>query len=81
MLVCFPAYDVNIIHRHNVRQCLLTRGLLPMLATPQPHGNAVLGEAISMALQYLATKLTQMHVYWLAVLSVLHTGTTRVSAC
>lgn len=35
--------------RHNARQCLLTRGLLPMLATPQPHGDAVLGEAISMA--------------------------------
>lgn len=35
--------------RHNARQCLLTRGLLPMLATPQPHGDAVLGEAISAA--------------------------------
>lgn len=35
--------------RHNARQCLLTRGLLPMLATPQPHGDAVLEEAILMA--------------------------------
>lgn len=35
--------------RHNARQCLLTRGLLPMLATPQPHGDAVLEEAITVA--------------------------------
>lgn len=41
--------SLSLIYRHNARQCLLTRGLLPMLATPQPHGDAVLGEAISMA--------------------------------
>eukprot|EP00878_Enallax_costatus_P018273 GHUV01019230.1.p1 GENE.GHUV01019230.1~~GHUV01019230.1.p1 ORF type:complete len:547 (+),score=119.51 GHUV01019230.1:802-2442(+) len=35
--------------RHNARQCLLTRGLIPMLATPQPHGDTVLSEAISAA--------------------------------
>jgi hypothetical protein len=35
--------------RHNARQCLLTRGLLPMLAAPQPHGDAVLEEAIAIA--------------------------------
>jgi hypothetical protein len=45
-----PAATTTITHRsHNARQCLLTRGLLPMLATPQPHGDAVLGEAIAMA--------------------------------
>ncbi|KIY95248.1 hypothetical protein MNEG_12714 [Monoraphidium neglectum] len=35
--------------KHNARQCLLTRGLLPMLATPQPNGDAILEEAIAVA--------------------------------
>lgn len=35
--------------RHNARQVMLTRNVLPMLATPSPNGDAVLEEAISMA--------------------------------
>lgn len=35
--------------RHNARQCLLTRGLMPMLATPQPNSEQILEEAIQMA--------------------------------
>lgn len=37
--------------RHNARQCLMTRGLLPMLAAPSPNGDAVLEEAILVAAQ------------------------------
>lgn len=44
---CYPAVLYSC--SHNARQCLLTRGLIPMLATPQPHGDAVLSEAIMAA--------------------------------
>ncbi|GBF87464.1 pyruvate kinase [Raphidocelis subcapitata] len=35
--------------RHNARQCMLTRGLLPILATPSPSGDAILDEAVACA--------------------------------
>jgi len=37
------------IPRHNARQCMLTRGLVPILATPSPSGDAILDEAVKMA--------------------------------
>lgn len=36
-------------HRSNARQCLLTRGLMPMLAAPSPSGDALLEEAVAVA--------------------------------
>lgn len=35
--------------RANARQCLLSRGLLPMLAAPSPSGDALLNEAVGLA--------------------------------
>lgn len=37
---------VVCLHRSTARACQLTRGLLPMLATPGPNGDAVLESAI-----------------------------------
>ena len=35
--------------RHAARQCLLVRGLMPMLAAPSPSGDVLLEEAVNMA--------------------------------
>lgn len=50
--------------RHNARQCLLTRGLLPVLATPQRTGDGVLEEAIAAAARM---GLVQPHAHVVAV--------------
>jgi pyruvate kinase len=50
--------------RHNARQCLLTRGLLPVLATPQRTGDGVLEEAIAAASRM---GLVQPHAHVVAV--------------
>eukprot|EP00892_Ulva_mutabilis_P010259 jgi/Ulvmu1/7605/UM038_0030.1 len=39
----------KIVGRHVARQCLLTRGLVPMLAAPSPDGEQVLRDAVQAA--------------------------------
>jgi pyruvate kinase len=39
----------RIIGRHVARQCMLTRGLVPMLAAPSPDGERVLRDAVKLA--------------------------------
>ncbi|MEW5314600.1 MAG: hypothetical protein WDW38_006083 [Sanguina aurantia] len=39
----------KLLGRSNARQCLLTRGLMPMLAAPSPSGDALLEEAVAVA--------------------------------
>jgi pyruvate kinase len=39
----------RIIGRHVARQCLITRGLLPILAAPSPDGERVLRDTVAAA--------------------------------
>ena len=39
----------RVIGRHVARQCLITRGLQPMLAAPSPDGSRVLRDAVKAA--------------------------------
>ncbi len=53
--------------RHNARQVMLTRGILPLLATPSPNGDLVLAEAVAVA---VSRGLVQPHQHVVCVLRV-----------